>query len=277
MPAFQKNTAAGSTYAFLGFIDGNGYLVGGGTSAPSAGTSSGMLRLTGIKTASPTIPEPEYVQVTGDDSLISEFDFDSIAQRGFTADLAISNLTLEGLLQGTNVQTIGEMSLGVLDIDDADIPNACVIFQSRAFKQDSGVAGNAGYAGVIIPLATVRPLGRVAFTEREGAVYRLSITPQKAGYHPWGVTLLASNAGTTGARYMPFTTENPIHMMAFTGNASTTEFNLDYTPISAAKTTIHINRVVDTTSAVNTSTNTATTTSTAASGAHGIIVYEFTA
>lgn len=277
MPAFQKNTGAGATYAFICFIDGNGFAIGGSTTAPTAGNTSGALRLTGIKTASPTIPDPEYVQVTGDDSLISEFDFDSIAQRGFTADLAVQNLTLDALLQGSNVQTVGEISLGMLDIADADIPNAAVIIQSRAFKQDTGVAGNAGYSGVLLPLCTVRPLGRVAFTEREGAVYRLSITPQQAGYHPWGVTLLAANAGTTGARQMPFTAENPIHIQAFTGNNSTTEWNLDLTPISAAKTSIFINRVSDTTVSVNTTTKTATATSTAATSAKGVIVYEFTA
>ena len=82
MARFTKNIAAGNNFNFLGFIDSRGYLVGSTTSAPAAGAAgSPMIRVQGAKTAAPAVPEPEVVQVTGDDTLLGEFEFDSIAQR----------------------------------------------------------------------------------------------------------------------------------------------------------------------------------------------------
>lgn len=276
MGSFSKATAAGVAYGFIGFIDSNGFFIGGATTAPSAGSSSGMLRIRGVQTASPTVPEPETVQVGGDDELISEFDFASIAQRTFTVDVAVGDLDLDALLQGTNVQTLAEIKYGALDVEGATFPNACIIFEGNSKKMNTGVVGQAAWTGTMIPLCTVRPLGRVAYNSREGAAYRLSVTPQSAQYYPWGITMSSANAGTSGMRYIPLEMENPIHMVAFTGNNSATEFTLDYTPISVAKTAVTFNRVVDTTASVNTSTKTATATTTPPSSANGIIVYEFT-
>jgi len=275
MGSFSKATAAGVAYGFLGFIDSNGFFIGGSTSAPAAGSSSGMIRIRGIQTASPTVPEPDTVQIPGDDELISEFDFPSIASRRFNIDVAVGDLDLEALVQGTNVQTLGEFKYGALDITAATLPNAVILLEGNAKKQNQGVVGQAAWTGTIIPLCTVRPLGRVSINSREGAAWRLSVTPQLAGYYPWGITMTDSNAGADGMRQIPLAMENPVHLVAFTGNASAAEFTLDYTPISVAKTSIIVNRVVGTTASVNTSTKTATVTATPPSSARGIIAYEF--
>ena len=73
MASFTKAIAAGNAYAQIGFIDSNGFLVGSATSAPANGAvGSGLLDITGIKTAAPAVPDPEFVQVTGDDVLLGE-------------------------------------------------------------------------------------------------------------------------------------------------------------------------------------------------------------
>jgi hypothetical protein len=280
MATFTKSIAAGNTYAFMAFINENGFMVGSATTAPSAGAAgSPMIRITGIKTASPTVPEPEVVQVTGDDTLLGEFDFDSLTQRSFTIEVAVQDLEAEALLLGTNVETVGQIKLGALDILNPAELNACLIIQSRAKKQDTGVVGQKGWNGVIIPIATVKPLGRDTFAERGPAVFRYFVTPQIASNNPWGVTILDVNAGTTGLRYRPFTAENPITMHAHTGNGALQSWTLDYQPISAVKTALFGGKNPIAVSAVTTTAPFAVTTVATApiGGLPLITIYEFSA
>jgi hypothetical protein len=219
------------------------------------------------------------VQVTGDDDLLGEFDFASLTSRSFVAEFAVQDLATEALLLGTNVETLGEIKLGALDVlNPADL-NVCLIIQSRAKKQDTGVVGQSGWQGVIIPLATAAPLGRDTFNERSPGVFRLQITPQTASNNPWGITILDANTGTTGLRYRPFTSENPITMHAHTGTGALQTFTLDYAPISAAKTSVTSRRVAQTVSAVSTSAPYSVTISTTApiAGSQIVTVYEFSA
>lgn len=277
MPSFTKNIAAGNNYCYFGFIDNRGYLVGSATTAPAAGAAgSGMIRLQGIKVAAPTVPEPEVVQVTGDDTLLGEFSFDSIAQRAFIIEFAIQNLETEALLLGTNVETVGEIRLGVIDIIDAATLNGCMILQSRAQKQNPGVVGQAGWTGIILPLVTAKPLGRASFDERGPAVYRYQITPQIASNNPWGISILDANAGSAGVRYRPFNAENPITMHAHTGNGVLTAFTLDLQPINVAKTVTTATRVNAALASVQTATPFGMTLSGAPiGGAPMVTLYEF--
>lgn len=279
MASFTKSIAAGNSYAFLGFIDSNGFMVGSSTSAPSQGAAgSAMIRLLGIKTAAPTVPEREVVQVTGDDDLMGEFDFSSLTSRSFVAEFAVQDLATEALLLGTNVETLGEIKLGALDVVSPAELNVCLIIQSRAKKQDTGSVGQAGWQGVIIPLATAAPLGRDTFNERSPGVFRMQITPQTASNNPWGITILDANTGTTGLRYRPFTSENPITMHAHTGNAALSTFTLDYAPISAAKTSVTSRRVAQTVTTVSTSSPYSVTISgTPIGGSQMVTVYEYNA
>lgn len=280
MTSFNSAIASGFAYVQIGFLDSNGFFVGSSTSAPASGaTGSGMTFVTGVKQASPNSGEPEYVQITGDGKLLGEFDYESLASRGFIIETSISNLTLDATLQGTNVVSFGDGKLGVMDIIDAAEINACLILQSRAKKYDTGSIGQKGWSGIIIPMAIVKPLGRASFEERGAAVYRYSVAPQVSDHTPWGLTILDSNFGTTGARYLPFNFENPITMHAHTGNASLQTWNLDRQPVSAAKTVLYSDRVALTVSSVSTSSPYSVTTSASApiTGAHLVTTYEFSA
>lgn len=276
MAGSNKTAAGGNKWMFGGFLDEFGYLVGATPSAPSAGaTGSAMFNLVGVKSASPAVPERETIQITGDDELIGEIPLTSLASRRFTADIATQDLQQEAYMQGTNVQTVGEILLGVLDsVNEAEY-DMTFILQSRALKQDTAVKGKKAWNGVIIPLAAGKPLGRRAFEERAAASFGLDITPQQAGYHPWGLTILDANAGTTGARFFPFSSEYPIIMERFTGNGVLSTFTLSKTPVSAAKTSVWVRRVLATTSSVNTSTPSFTVSAVVASGAEIVVVYEF--
>jgi len=277
MAAATKIIGAGNKYHFLGFLDSFGYLTGGNSSAPASGAAgSGMYRIVGVKSAAPTIPESDVVQATGDDDLLVEFQFQSIATRRFTVDVAVHDQTLVSRLQNTLIETVGEIAFGAFDILDAPEYDVSLILQSRHKKFDDATKGKKAWGGYLIPLANAQALGRVAFTEREVAVFRYSITPQIASYMPWGVTIAEANVGTTGLRYRDFSTDYPITMHRHTGNGALSTFTLDLEPISAAKTKSYERRVAKTTSSVVTTSPFSTTLSAIpADGSELVTVYEF--
>ncbi len=260
MTGSNRRIAAGTNSAFIGFYDDNGFPTGGTPTAPANALVTGnpSYNIVGIKTASPTVPEPEVEPITGDDILIGEFDFPSIATRRFTIDIAVGDLTLDANLQGTLVETIADAKVGAQDIADPVELDSYLILQGRAKKQDAGVKGKKGYEGVFIPLAHARPLGRVGFTERGAAIYRLSIAPQLTGNNIWGVTILEENAGTTGLRARPFSSEYPVAIDVFSGNGIVTDWTLKHRPISVIKTNAWADRLSQAVSAVVAATHVAT-------------------
>lgn len=278
MAGSYKSIAAGNQQAWLGFLDSTGFLLGGNTSAPSTGAAgSGMLRITGIKSAPVSIPERELVQVTGDDDLLGEFDFTSLTSRAFMIEVAVQNLTTEGRLLNTPVDTVAGGLMGYLDTNTTAEYDACLIFQSRSKKQDSGVVGKKAWSGVYIPLATVQPLGRGGFDERGAAVYRYMVTPQLSSKNAWGVTMLDNSSTELSARYRPYSTDYPIYMHRWTGNASATDFTLDVTPVDTASIAVWSSTgAVQTVSSVDTAAKTATLSAAPATnlGIVGVVQYQ---
>jgi hypothetical protein len=280
MATFNEHLAAGTAYAFGWFIDSNGFPTGGTSSAPSQGAAgSAAFRIRGIKSASPTIPDPERVPVTGDDTLLAEFQFASIATRGFNIEYSIESLTLLSRLLNTTIQTWGEARVALLDIPNPPDYNMGFILQGKAKKQDTGVAGQAAWSGIIMPLSTATPLGRSTFEERGAAVFRYSISPQIAGYDPFGITFgsaVYGQGGALGGRYMPFDSEYPVTLHTWRGTGALSTFTLDYQPVSAAKTPGYSNRVALSTSSVSTTAPYSVTYGSTPAGAAAVVsVYEF--
>jgi len=234
--ATKRLISAGARDSWLGFYNSDGRFVGGTPDTPAAGSASKMYELLGVKTVPLTVPDSEAIAITGDDVSLGEFDFDSVANRGFIVDLAVYDLQLDAYLLGTNIETIAGGDWGVLDIENAPERDVCMIVQSRAKKYDSDNQGRKAWGGVQVPLATARPLGRNGFTERQGAVYRLRITPQFASNNVWGTTFASANAGTTGASMRPFRSDYPYTMAAFVGNNVLAAIPVDVEPVSVAKT-----------------------------------------
>ena len=274
MSSSDKVISAGGKYAFMSFINTNGFATGNNTTDITAGSSRGAALLEGFKTATLTVGSPNTLVVTGDDVPLGEFDFENIDSRQFTAQFAIQDIELDARMLGVTVQTIAGIKIAGYDISDAPEQTGFVILQSRAKKQDTGTRGQAAWSGVIIPTVSLKPLGREAFTEREAAVYNLSITPQLAGYDVLGLTIAEAVHGTAGMRYQRFHSEYPIHAQAIRGDGVTTTFNLDYTPVSASLTAVYANRVAATVSSVSTSNKTVTVSG-APGSVYGIVLYQF--
>lgn len=281
MAAPNRVIASGSRYNQLFLMDDDGRLTGSTASAPSEGaTGSPTLHIKGWKSGSPTVNEPESEVITGDDGRLGEFDYASIGERRFTIDVAINNLALNALLQGTNVETLGGIKMGSLDILELNDINCGFIIQGAAKKYDSGSVGQSAWEGRIIPLATAQPLGRVDYNERTGGVYRFSVTPQVADRNPWGITIADANAGTNGASYREFTSDNPVALHTYRAPGAVDTFSLQHVPVDVASTYV-VTRipgggyVVATVNSVDTSAKTFTLSSAPVQGSEVHVLYQF--
>jgi hypothetical protein len=272
-----RRGTAGVQQSWYGLWDSLGFFIGASTTAPTAGNVSHARQLYGVKEAAPTIPETETVQITGDDTLLAEIDFNSIQSRRFTASLAAEDLTLINQIQGTVTRTWGETSVTGLDINTLSNYNFAVWFQSRAVGLISPQSGASQWSGLMVHLAQMAWLGRESLTERTAGNYRISITPQAASYEITGMTLQDSYAGACNERFATMGGEYPITATAFTGNGVLAVIPLGQTPISAAKMLVTVNRVAATILSVDTTAKTVTLSSAPANGSRVEIVYEYDA
>lgn len=271
----DRYIAAGTQLAFLGTVDSQGFLVGGDPT-----TTGAMIRLLGIQTANPGPVEGEDVNVPGDDTSLGKIEFGPAETPSFVVNLGAFDLRRDAVLQGTAVEAVGGggIQIGVIQPNEPEYPDVCLIIQSKSKKKDTGADGVKAWSGYIIPLCTAQPLHRETFEGRTAANDRIRVTTQVASRKPWGVTILSADLGTTGAPLLPFTADNPIVMQRFTGDGATTTFTLRETPISSAKTVIYRNTQLLTTPgdySVNTSTRVITFTGAPADQAKIEVLMEF--
>lgn len=222
----KKFIAAGTTLAFFGFVDSNGFLIGETTSAPANGSTQDMLRMLGIQNAAAGLPESEDVNIEGDDDVLGTITFPPNTTPAFIANFGAHDMTFNSRAQSTAIETLGGIDLSVLQPDDPSNPNGTFIVQGKSVDKDPGTSGQSAWSGFIFPLVTAQPLGRESFTGREAAVNRVKITAQKAAKKPWGVTILDADLGTTGASIIEFGSDYPLRLFRITGNGSTDSFTL---------------------------------------------------
>lgn len=218
--------AAGTQQAYFAFVDSLGFMTGSTTSAPSTGSLDGMLRLLGIQTATPGLPEGDDVNIEGDDDVLGTISFAPNTTPAFVANFGAFDLTTNAAMQSTAVQTLAAMEFGVLQPNDPGFNNGTLIIQGRSISQDDDDQGLEVWTGFIFPLVVAQPLGRETFEGRTAAANRIKFTAQKASHKPWGVTIVDGDLGTDAASIIEFKSPNPLIMDRITGNGSTDSFTL---------------------------------------------------
>jgi hypothetical protein len=281
MAAFNQFIAAGVDLGFYGVLDSTGYLNGNSLTAPAAGDAAGapMLRVRGVIGADTTVPEPEVVNVPGDNGSQGNFLFGSDESPAFTIEKSVFDQTFNALAQGTKTLAVGDITLGVLQPNSPNWPDICFILQSDAKRKGGTSDGVRGWAGYIIPVTSVQPLGRDNFATRAAASDRLRVAANPASLLPTGGPINETAFGTDGGPIIDFTADNPVTMHRFTGDGTETVFQLAYTPVSAAKTHVYVNgtKLAPTTDyTVSTTTREITLTAAPANSTKIVVLYEFT-
>lgn len=226
-----KPTAAGNRNHFLFFTDDDGVIIGSTPTRPANGTGSGSIRLWAAKRAAPATPNPDVVIDEGDDGeILTEYQFRSIASRGFVAEVAVLDLVIAGALANVPVRSIGAGQFVAVDVNNVPVYNCGSILQSRAIDAQSGAQQ---WSGLIIPRATATYLGRAEFNDRTPGVFRFFITPQPAGWSPLGYTYLDNNGSPKAPFYDYFKGyANPLTMHAFSADGILAAIPVDYQPVN---------------------------------------------
>lgn len=267
---------AGFSYILYGAVDPDGFLNGADTNGPAAGGVSPMKRLYGAKTAPVAVKEPTIETATGDDQALASFQFEAAELPDGVLTTAPRDLEFDALVQGTKTYALNQQRFGVLQPGNNDPAVICLILMRRAKTWGVRSKGSKVYDGLLIPACTITPMGS-EFTERAINAISYKINVSKAAHFIWGETFTDANIGSDAAPLIPFDSDHAVHAVALLGDGSETDYDVPYTPISAARSLIYVERVLKTTPAQWTLTGKTYTFaggSKPASGARGVIWYE---
>lgn len=267
-----KTIGAGFRYIFYGTVNQDSFVQGNDATGPVAGNQDGqgLLRLEGAVTEPLAPNENETITVTGDDEALVTFDFSATDLPSGVFETAVRDNNFEALLQGTKVQSIADLEIGVLQPRNQAFTDMCFLFQRRAKKWEAGKKGVSRWEILFAPKATATPLFN-AMTERTHNRYRYSVTTSQSDRLPFGATLTVDTNGTTSAPLIPIDSDNPVHLHTFVGDGAETDFNLAYLPVSQAKIIAFEDGVATTVTGL---TNQTITLSAPADGAIVNVLYE---
>jgi len=270
-----KVLSAGVQQTQLLFLDNANIAIGNDTTAMTAGDIRGAFNMVGIQSAPSGNLEGESVGINGDDALLGSIICSSADPREVLLEFGQGDISLDAKLQGTLVQQLKAINLGLSDPANPQYPTVCVIHNSRAINRNPGQSGQAAWKSKIYPVIQLQPLEVETLEGRTAASFRYKGTIQQAFNTPWGVTITNAVNGNTSA--FSFTTyqDYPLTMDAFLGNGVKTAWVLAKTPVDTDNTLAFVERVEIPIASVTPATNTATTTGAAANNGRGVFFYGY--
>lgn len=272
---FQKKLAAGVQNAWLWFNDADGFALGSDTTALTAGTSRGAFRFVGIQQMPSGIQEGEVVPIPGDDTNLGGILFESDAPVEFLINMGQGDQGIDAKLQGTLVETMNRISLGLVMPGTKTLATIGLLVQSRSIKREN-TSGQAAWSGFLYPNVQLEPLNRETFQGRTAASFRYKGVAQKSQYKPWGVTISEAVNGDDETVAFDVNSSYPLTLDAFKldGNPTPT-FTLNKTPIDITGTMPFVERVARTVTSVTPSTKQMVLTATGLVNQRGVVLYEY--
>jgi hypothetical protein len=273
--SFTQSISAGVQQAWISFLDTDNIAIGNTTTAITAGQIRGSYPFVGIQEMPTGILEGEVVSVPGDDTSLGAFNFSSADPREFLMNFGQGDLSLDALLQGTLVESIGDIRIGLSDPSNPIYPTVSLIVNARSIKRNQGSSGQAAWEGFIFPVVQIQPLNRETLSGRTAGVQRYKGVAQQAFNHPWGITIAQAVNGNPSSYSFAFKSPYPLTLDAFRGNDIVTAWVLNKTPVDTNNTKAYVERVLTTINSVVPSTKTANITSPVANNARGVFVYGY--
>jgi hypothetical protein len=276
MSYYDQYIAAGTQQTQIAFLDTDNIVIGNNRTAPAAGAAPvGSYNAVGIQDASDIIPEGEDVSVDGDDGSLGAFNFASADPRNFVLNMGQFDLLLNSRLQNTGVVQVAGASMGVGDSPEVQLATVAMIIQGRSIKRSAGQSGREAWTGFILPVVTLRPLDRAAFAGRTAGQNRYQATVQLATNYPYGVTFAANVEKVLSNYIIPFSSEYPMTMDAFTLDGILTSWVLSKTPVDVNNTAVFVERSQATVNTVTPATKTITLASAGVSGRRAVAFYGY--
>jgi len=270
--------AAGLAAIHVSKRGSGGYLAGfGGLTVANTDTASGMRRLRGAQVAPFAIPEPDKIPIDGDNSRITTFQFGSNADNAFVIEMGITDTTFEAAAQGSTVYTLGDWDMSARGPSNPNPVDMIFLLTRNAESQEVASQGDAGWENLLLPSTNVMPLGDDRFASREEGGSRYSVIADPALVTPWGATMLATFGLSDGISATWFS-ENPCVMHCWVSDGTEDDFEVDYTPVSVAKTKVfdYTASAALTVSGINAGTKNVALSAPPATGHVCVCIYECT-
>mgnify|MGYP006329861867 FL=1 len=230
----------------------------------------------GARSFALTVPGITRVQHIGNDRLLAQDFLPATEGASGTITTAKQNLSLDATLTDTLIETIGETTVGgLLTNKQGSEIDVCIIAYRQALDTTEGAQQLRRWQTHMFPVGRMVP--RAGSAEQGGADENsYDIIPTVSTKYPFGHAFAdaAGDEGFTEAQYLRFTSEYPPVMERWTGNNTLTTFNLNWTPISVAKTTIYVNGTAAVVSSVDTVAKTATVSVAPANASEVVAWYE---
>lgn len=217
---------------------------------PIFGTASATpyegIEVLGIKSFDLTIPPVRKIVHSGNDRVLA-FDFlPAIEGAGATLNVAGRSLSLDAMISGVKVRTIGETKLMSQDTDQQGAEPDVALFVMQQAK-DSTLRSRR-YRYQIIPkcVLSLTPPGQSENPAE--SKYEVAISPTIN--HLWGTALTVADDGCIEAGVVEGMAEGRPNLVAWLGDNVITAFNLPVSKPATATTKIHgvwVNGVVDAT------------------------------
>jgi hypothetical protein len=207
----------------------DGYTPAGITGTLAAGSSAAPKRAYGVKTTPIALPESTVVTVTGDDTRLGVFQFDSENLPTFTMTFGEVDQDIVGATQGTSLYRVATYyDFALLGPTGRDFSDMLIWVVSQAKSRVSGNKGT-GFHSLIIPRCNMTYLGR-NFEERAAATFSYQVTVDVFDTFPWGGLLANNTFGKDeGVMFEWFTNKRP-QALVIVDNTSTNSYTLDHTP-----------------------------------------------
>jgi hypothetical protein len=221
--------SAGEDMALVGKLMTDGYTPAGITGSLSAGSSAALRRMYGVKTTPIALPEPTIVPVTGDDTRLGVFVFDSENLPTFTMTFGEADQDIIGATQGTSLYTVGTYyDIGLIGPTGRDFSDMLIWIAGQAKSRVSGNKGS-GFHNLVIPRCNMTYLGR-NFEERAAGTFSYQVAVDVFDTFPWGGLLANNTFGKNeGVMFEWFTNKRP-QVLVINDDAAENSYTLDHIP-----------------------------------------------
>lgn len=231
MDNIQRAIASGFDMGMVAKLLTDGHTPGGLTGTIANGASASPSRMYGVKSANPQLSTPDVVNVTGDDTRLGIFTFDSEESPSFDMSVGEMDMDIIAAVQGTNIYTIASYyDLSLMAPIGREFPDMLLWFVSQAKGRQPGNKG-AGYHSLVMPKSTLTYLGR-NFEERSEATFNWNVVVNPFDRMPWGGGPIGGSDtfGKAEAFMFEWVTNKRPQILVIKDDTSTNSYTMPYVP-----------------------------------------------
>jgi hypothetical protein len=193
----------------------------------------------GAKSFSTTVPDSQTVTHRGNDQPFAQDVLPPTELESATLTSGKTNLSADAALSATKVESIAaDLVMGGMSTNKQGCEPQIILWgwrQALDTDPDSATFGNRRYITHLYPSTRVVPKAG-SMDEGSDDVNTYNVVPTVVTRKPWGVAFTELVNGYTRSQRLRLISDNPLMMESYVTSGAAATFNLNFAPISAAKT-----------------------------------------